>query len=295
MSARQLPLPGLPPPDRVVNVASVKHRSPFRYPGGKTWLVPRARLWLESLPTTRRAELIEPFAGGAIIGLTAAFEGLADRVTLVELDEDVAAVWETIITAGEGAWLAEQITSFDLTPATVDTWLAKADLSRRERAFQTIIKNRVNRGGILAPGAGRLKSGEKGRGLASRWYPETLARRILDLDAIRDRLRFIQGDGLAVMARHANRPDTAFFIDPPYTAAGKKPGRRLYRHADLDHSALFWLAGRLAGDFLMSYQNGDTVRRIAAQHNLACRSVAMKNTHHARQTELLIGRDLGWL
>lgn len=25
---------------RVVNVASVPQRSPFRYPGGKTWLVP---------------------------------------------------------------------------------------------------------------------------------------------------------------------------------------------------------------------------------------------------------------
>ncbi len=26
---------------KVVNVATVPHRSPFRYPGGKTWLVPR--------------------------------------------------------------------------------------------------------------------------------------------------------------------------------------------------------------------------------------------------------------
>ena len=29
-----------PPMDHVVNVASVQQRSPFRYPGGKTWLVP---------------------------------------------------------------------------------------------------------------------------------------------------------------------------------------------------------------------------------------------------------------
>ena len=29
---------------RVVNVASVKQRSPFRYPGGKTWLVPEVTL-----------------------------------------------------------------------------------------------------------------------------------------------------------------------------------------------------------------------------------------------------------
>jgi len=41
------------------------------------------------------------------------------------------------------------------------------------------VKNRVNRGGILAPGAGMIKQGEKGKGLKSRWYPETLKRRIL--------------------------------------------------------------------------------------------------------------------
>ena len=33
----------VPLPEKVVNVASVPHRSPFRYPGGKTWLVPRIR------------------------------------------------------------------------------------------------------------------------------------------------------------------------------------------------------------------------------------------------------------
>src|ERR1700674_1531455 len=29
-----------------VNVASVPQRSPFRYPGGKTWLIPYIRSWL---------------------------------------------------------------------------------------------------------------------------------------------------------------------------------------------------------------------------------------------------------
>src|SRR3989304_5612529 len=86
--------------ERIVNVASVPQRSPFRYPGGKTWLVPRIRQWLGSLPA-KPAKLIEPFAGGAIVGLTAAFEQLTDLVILVERDEQVAAVWHPIInTAG---------------------------------------------------------------------------------------------------------------------------------------------------------------------------------------------------
>ncbi len=86
-------------PRRIVNVATVPMRSPFRYPGGKTWLVPYARQWLRSL-AHRPSELIEPFAGGGIIALTAVFDGIVDRATLVELDEDVASVWETVLNGG---------------------------------------------------------------------------------------------------------------------------------------------------------------------------------------------------
>jgi hypothetical protein len=59
-----------------VNVASVPQRSPFRYPGGKTWLVPYIRSWLARTQTPVSV-LVEPFAGGGIVGLAAGFEGLA--------------------------------------------------------------------------------------------------------------------------------------------------------------------------------------------------------------------------
>src|SRR5882672_8221881 len=82
--------------DRPVNVSSVPQRSPFRYPGGKTWLVPMFRRWMFSFQTEPR-RLIEPFAGGGIISLTAAFEGLAKEVIMVEMDRQIAAVWKTIL------------------------------------------------------------------------------------------------------------------------------------------------------------------------------------------------------
>src|SRR5882762_10099188 len=96
-----------------VNVASVPQRSPFRYPGGKTWLVPLFRRWVMSLPSPP-AVLVEPFAGGGIISLTAAFERLAARVVMVELDQQIASVWKTIL-GGDAEWLAKRIVSFDLT------------------------------------------------------------------------------------------------------------------------------------------------------------------------------------
>lgn len=288
----QLSLSDIPPDERVVNVASVPHRSPFRYPGGKTWLVPRIRRWLESLPGVP-AEFIEPFAGGAIVGLTVAFEKLADHVTLVELDADVSAVWQTIL-SDDAHWLADQIAAFRLTPESVEELLSREDVSLRERALQTIVRNRINRGGILAAGAGRLKYGENGKGIASRWYPKTLCRRILDIHQIRDRLAFVQADGLDILRQNAGRENTVFFIDPPYTAAGKGAGRRLYTHWELDHERLFQMAQHLAGDFVMTYENARSIHELAHRYSFDIQPIAMRNTHHARLTELLVGRDLAW-
>lgn len=285
-------LPMFPQQEKIVNVASVPHRSPFRYPGGKTWFVPRLRKWLACLPKKPKA-FIEPFAGGAIVGLTVAFEQLADHVILVELDHQIAAVWQTIL-QGDGEWLADKIVSFDITVETVKSELAKTDLPIRDQAFQTILKNRVNRGGILAPGAGMVKHGENGKGIASRWYPETLSKRIRNIDTIRDRITFVEGDALTVIEENLARQDVVFFIDPPYTAGGKKAGNRLYTHYELDHEELFRLASRANGDFLMTYSNDKTVRALAETYGLAAKEIAMKNTHHAKMTELLIGRDLGW-
>jgi DNA adenine methylase len=45
----------------------------------------------------------------------------------------------------------------------------------------------------------------------------------------------------------------------------------------------------------MSYDNTAEIVQLARQHGFQSRAIAMKNTHHAKMTELLIGRDLSWL
>jgi len=295
-SGYQMTLFRIPPSEHVVNVASVPQRSPFRYPGGKTWLVPRIRQWLTSLEA-RATVLIEPFAGGGIVGLTAAFEELAEHVVLVEMDKQVAAVWQTIL-GGDAKWLAERILSFDLTRENARATLARNDGGVREQAFRAILKNRTFHGGILAPGATFIKNGENGKGLKSRWYAETLAARITAIGTRRDRFTFVCGDGLEVMREYARRKRAVFFIDPPYTAGGtngKRAGTRLYTHHELDHERLFATAARVAGDVLLTYDDAPDVRELARRHSFETESIAMKNTHHAKMTELLIGRNLRWL
>ena len=139
------------------------------------------------------------------------------------------------LAAGNVFAKAKQILNFDLTLENVTTVLKKEAPDLREKAFQTILRNRVQRGGILADGAGLIKTGENGRGLNSRWYPGTLARRIREINRQKDRMTFVEGNGFDLIEEHKNDADAAFYIDPPYTIAA----RRLYKVWQIDHAKLF--------------------------------------------------------
>ncbi|MGO9864317.1 MAG: DNA adenine methylase [Terriglobales bacterium] len=280
-------------PQFVVNVAQIPQRTPLRYPGGKTWLIPHVRAWLRSLPK-RPKIFIEPFVGGGIVSLTIAFEDLADHVVMVELDHSVAALWKTML-SDDNEWLANRVIDFDITIENVRNELAKKPKHERDLAFQTLLRNRTNHGGILAPGSGVLKYGENGKGIRSRWYPQTLWKRIRNIASVKEKISFIEGDGVEVINQQARHQTSVFFIDPPYTAAGKRAGSRLYTHCELDHRELFRQCEKIKGDFLMTYDSAGEVVTMAHAHGFIVDTVSMKNTHHSTMKELIIGRDLEWV
>ncbi|CDN85777.1 hypothetical protein BN948_00170 [Hydrogenophaga intermedia] len=274
---------------QTVNVSQVQQLSPFRYAGGKTWLVPEVRAWVQSLGF-RPSVFVEPFAGGAIVGLTMAVQNLADKVVLCELDPDVSAVWKVVFgkSNADAKWLYDRVLEADLTEQFVRDIIEEEPKSTKAMAFRTLIKNRCQRGGILAPGAGLVKAGENGKGLLSRWYPETLVKRMTTLRAVRARVEFIEGDAFDVISEHADNPTAAFLVDPPYSLGGKKAGARLYLHNVIDHDRLFeWMAG-VEGQFLLTYDDAPEVVALAAEHGFVIARVPMKNTHHETLYELLI-------
>lgn len=275
------------PNKRVTNVASVPQRSPFRYPGGKTWLVPTARKWFSQAGPD--SFLIEPFAGGGIIALTAIAEHYFEHVTMVELDDDMAAAWKTILSE-DCQWLMKQISNFNVTSESINTTIAQADNGLKERGFATIVRNRTNHGGILAKGSGMIKTGENGHGLSSRWYPSTLVKRIANIYKIRDRITFIHGNAFEVINQHLNNKNCYFFIDPPYTVAG----RRLYNHYEVDHRRIFELASQMSGHFLLTYDDTPEVRKWADEYELPYMTIPMQTTHLVTKNELLISDSLEW-
>ena len=112
---------------------------------------------------------------------------------MVELDEEVASVWK-IILSEENKWLTDKILNFDLTRDNANTELSKDGKQTKDRAFCTILKNRIFHGGILAKGSGMVKNGENGKGISSRWYAKTLAKRINAINHVKHKIDFYQTD-----------------------------------------------------------------------------------------------------
>jgi DNA adenine methylase len=272
----------------ITNVASVPQRSPFRYPGGKTWLVPTVRQWLKQENSPIK-QLIEPFAGGGIVSLTAAFENLAEKIVMTEKDEEVAAVWEIILN-GKNQWLADKIYTYDLTHENVRIELENPHKELHDIAFCTILKNRIFHGGIIAKGSGMLKKGENGKGISSRWYPKTLRDRILAIKSIKNIINFNTGDAFEILEQNQANKNAYFFIDPPYKTAGK----RLYTHFDIDHERLFELTAQMKGKFMLTYDDTPEIRQLADKYQLDFKTIPMKTTLHYEKNELIISDNFSW-
>ena len=275
-------------PIPAVNVATVPQRSPLRYPGGKTWLVPHIRAWLG-----RKAEkpelLIEPFAGGGIVSLTAVMEDLVGRCLMAELDRDVAAFWHAALDHGPA--LTGRVERFTPTRRALEVLALDRPDNPVEHGFRTLALNRTRRGGILAPGASFSRFGENGRGVASRWYPGTLVSRLRAIGEHSGRIEFRETDGVHLLETQLPESDrdTVVFVDPPYTApSGKRAGRRLYAHNEVDHRRLFGILADGGADFLMTYDEAPEILDLVREHGFHAMRVMMRNTHHARIPELVI-------
>ena len=269
-----------------VNVATVPQRSPLRYPGGKTWLVPHIREWLRR---TKPEILIEPFAGGAIVSLTGVMEDLVNAAVMIEIDRDVAAFWRSALeNKGE---LQERIMQFHPTVEQLRELEEFTPSTVLEHGFRTLVFNRTRRGGILAPGASFSRDGENGRGVMSRWYPETLAARLSTIQEYVERITFLEGDGmkiLPILARGWGRK-AAIFLDPPYTARGGKcAGSRLYSHSSIDHARLFSMMKEHNSNFMMTYDAASEILDLVHEHTFHAVSLSMKTGHHNLLPELVI-------
>lgn len=272
-----------------VNVATVPQRSPLRYPGGKTWLIPHIREWLSR---SKAHVLVEPFVGGGIVSLTAVMESLVDEAVMIERDHDVAALWKAALQDRDA--LIRRIQQFTPTREGVEDLERASVRNVADHAFRTLVLNRTKRAGILAPGASFLESGEDAKGIGSRWYPDTLVKRLQAIGKHAKRIAFYEGDCMPILEPLLQGwgQKAAVFVDPPYTGkGGKRAGSRLYAHCTVDHARLFEILDRSHSNFLMTYDGAQEIIDLIRKHGFHAVRVEMKNAHSSRLSELVITRE----
>jgi DNA adenine methylase len=260
--------------------------SPFRYPGGKSWLRHIIVDWLNEIdfkPTL----FLEAFGGGASVSLAVAEVVAARRVLIVERDPQVAAVWRTIL-GNDWKRLTRLIRRFRVSRRSVRKVLDAEPTDDLHIAFRCLVRNRMSRGGILAQRAGILNHGENGQGLRSRWYPETLSKRIRAIHQLASRLEFKEGDGLQEIRRQCNSERLVVFADPPYSARPSHPGQRLYDFNEFDHIKLFEILAGCKGRCVITYKESSPVRRLAEEFGFEIRRIPMRTAHHRKRYELFI-------
>ena len=245
------------------------------------------RAWFGSM-RARPQRLVEPFAGGAGVGLSALMWGFVDELLLVELDAELAHFWQVVF--GPDAWeLADRVSRVPTRAA--GRQLASLDGGDEvERALQTLLKLRLKHNGILKASAGWAPDSPE----AIRRWPVTVrnvAARIRNLSLRRASVSVVCGDGALVLRDLGRDRRAAFFIDPPYPGAGQD----LYEHWRLDHEQLMSAADGLYGEFLMTHEDTEVIQAMASRQRFGVAQVARANSQGVAGTELLISRDLRWL
>ena len=123
--------------------------------------------------------------------------------------------------------------------------------------------------------------------------PETLAERLVAIEEHADKITFCEANGMQLLEPliHGWGRSAAVFLDPPYTAGGKRAGARLYAHNDIDHAGLFETIARRSSNFLMTYDCAPEIVDLVRRHRFHAVSVQMKNAHHNHLSELVITRE----
>ncbi len=259
----------------------------LRYPGGKKRISPDLRLLFNLVvrslhlyyPGEDREEtvrlggpkfLLEPFAGGAVVGLTLLNSNVVERLILVEKDDRVAAFWKTAL---RDSHFADHVEKFRCTRKNVEHVLDNPD---RDLPFWTLVANRCSFNGKL--------NGGISKDVSYNWNGKVHAEALRRIRQLSDRIEFIEGDGVKLLRDHANDLDASSFVDAPYFEKGKT----LYREWKVDPSEVFEALASWRGFWLMTYDCVPEIKQLLKRHGFTYREFLTQSNNGKVTKELLM-------
>ena len=235
------------------------HVSPLRYPGGKAKLAPYFKTLVRSNKLLD-GTYIEPFAGGAGVGLCLLLHGYVDRIILNDLSRPVFAFWRALL--DEPDRFQERILTIDLT---TEEWLNQRRIFQEANGqvsfdigFATFFLNRTNHSGVLNAGMIGGHAQKSAYGLDARFNRHELAARVQRIARSSSKITVLNMDAAKLIAEAKSLNGGApplLYIDPPYF----RKGRDLYYdfYQPKDHAHLRDAVVKLDNDvpWVVSYDN----------------------------------------
>jgi len=212
----------------------MNNSSPLRYPGGKGKISGCFKSLLKK-NSLYDAIYVEPYAGGAAVGLTLLFEEYVSEIIINDVDKSIFAFWHSILNNTD-----DFCKMIEKTPITIKEWKKQKKIQKNEKSnllklgFSTFFLNRTNRSGIINAGViGGLE--QKGRWkIDARFNKKDLINRIKKIALYKNRIKIYNKDAaeLIDLLSKSLSSNVLFYLDPPYYVKGKDLYLNYYNHED---------------------------------------------------------------
>ena len=259
-------------------------------------MIPVIEKWLDKQPLKKKGDLIlvEPFAGGASVGLQLLMDGKIDQLWINELDEHVYTCWYHMLFNNKFTDMIRSITVNVKNYKHMKKILNGDDKWGKEHmALAYFFINRTAHSGLhnSGPIGGYDQSGNYK--IDCRFNKDKLIQRIENIKKWRGHIRLTNKDGAQLIKeinntmRHAN---IVFYVDPPYYTQGKVCYRSHFN--ENNHKVLADVLSDVKLPWLLSYDDCPEIRALYKGWAKTKRVELNYSNTHKRQYEVLIQRDV---
>ena len=237
--------------------------SPLRYPGGKSKLAP----FIESIFRENNlagSKYIEPYAGGASVGLSLLFKNYVSQIIINDLDKSIYAFWHCVL--NETEHFCQKISNTKISP---HNWRIQRNIQREKEqsdlfslGFSTFFLNRTNVSGVLSAG---IIGGFEQKGnykIDARFNKKNLITRIEKIAKFADKITIKQMDAHQLIQR--DRRDTFLYLDPPYVKKAKTLYHNAYEKNDHQKIAKSIIA-KEKSLWVLSYDSNPFINQLYTQ------------------------------
>ncbi len=242
--------------------------SPLRYPGGKYKLYNYVEALVKESGCTT---YIEPFCGGAAIGLELLFRNVVKKIIINDFDYTIYCFWDSVLNHTE-----EFIDLIQNTDITIQEWERQKKVRNNleqynslEVGFSTFFLNRTNRSGIIdkaGPIGGKNQTGNYS--MDCRFNREKLIEQVRKISLYRQKIQVYNLEALDFIDQVILNTRNSFtFFDPPYYSKGPGLYTNFYVHGDHVNLANHILDKLKRRKWIVTYDNVNAIKNMYAKAN----------------------------